>query len=134
MDIFVPFHQHLLIKCYVKNPPVEVDVLNKWLINLVETVGMRVLAGPTTAYVDDLGNEGLTGTITLSTSHSSLHVWSEYKLPMIQFDLYSCKSFKLDDVIKCFIPWGLIKVEWIMIDRNEFPVITSQGTIDYPLI
>ena len=53
---------------------------------------------------------------------------------MAQFDLYSCKSFKLEDVIKCFITWDLVKIEWIMIDRNEFPVITSQGTIDYPLV
>lgn len=50
---------------------------------------------------------------------------------MAQFDLYSCKPFELEDVIKCFIPWNLIKIEWIMIDRNGFPCITSQGTIEY---
>lgn len=134
MDIFVPYHQHLLVKCYAKNPPKEVDILNKWFINLVTSVGMKVVAGPTSVYVSDPGNEGLTGTVTLSTSHSSLHVWSEYELPMFQFDIYSCKEFTLEQVMSNFKDWGVVKAEWVMIDRNEFPVIISQGTIDYPLI
>lgn len=134
MDIFVPYHQHLLVKCYAKNPPREVDYLNKWFIELVDSVEMKVVAGPTSVYVSDPGNEGLTGTVTLATSHSSLHVWSEYEPPMFQFDLYSCKEFDIETVMSNFKDWDLIRAEWIMINRNEFPVITSQGTIDYPLI
>lgn len=134
MDIFVPYHQHLLIKCYAKNPPKEVGYLNQWFINLVDSVGMKVVAGPTSVYVSDPGNEGLTGTVTLATSHSSLHVWSEYEPPMFQFDLYSCKEFDIETVMYNFKDWDLIHVEWIIIDRNEFPVISSQGTIDYPLV
>ena len=128
MEKFNPYHQHLLVKCWVTNPPKEEEILNKWFINLVETVGMKVVAGPTSVYVSDPGNEGLTGTVTLATSHCSLHCWDNLELPMIQFDIYSCKCFALEQVMECFKPFGLVKAEWVMIDRNEKPTIISEGT------
>ena len=70
MDIFVPYHQHLLVKCFAKNPPKDVDYLNKWFKDLVDSVGMKVVAGPTSVYVSDPGNEGFTVTVTLATSHA----------------------------------------------------------------
>jgi S-adenosylmethionine/arginine decarboxylase-like enzyme len=130
MEKFNPYHQHLLVKCWVTNPPKKEEQLNKWFISLVETVGMKVVAGPTSVYVSDLGNEGLTGTVTLATSHASVHIWDKTEPPMVQFDIYSCKEFTIEQVMKCFDPWGLIKAEWVMIDRNSTPTITSQGIWD----
>ena len=130
MEKFTPYHQHLLVKCWVTNPPKKEELLNKWFNYLVETVGMKVVAGPTSVYVSDPGNEGLTGTVTLATSHASLHCWDKTEPPMVQFDIYSCKEFTLEQVMKCFEPWGLINAEWVMIDRNNAPTITSQGTWD----
>jgi S-adenosylmethionine/arginine decarboxylase-like enzyme len=127
MEKFTPYHQHLLVKCWVTNPPKKEELLNKWFKYLVETVGMKVVAGPTSVYVSDPGNEGLTGTVTLATSHASIHIWDNSEPPMVQFDIYSCKEFTLDQVMKCFDPWGLIRAEWVMIDRNSTPTITSQG-------
>lgn len=124
---FVPFHQHLLMKIWVTTPPKDVDVLNNWFENLVNKVGMKVVAGPTSVYVNDLGNEGLTGTVTLATSHASVHIWDHIQLPMIQFDIYSCKCFKLEDVVEQFEPWNVVKYEWVMIDRNDKPIITESG-------
>jgi len=122
---FVPYHQHLLMKIWIQNPPKEVEVLNKWFVDLVHKVKMEVVGGPTSVYVDYPGNEGLTGTVTLATSHASIHIWDHYNPAMAQFDIYSCKCFALEDVIEQFEPWGVLKYEWVMIDRNESPHITS---------
>jgi S-adenosylmethionine/arginine decarboxylase-like enzyme len=130
MEKFNPYHQHLLVKCWVTNPPKKEEQLNKWFTYLVDTVGMKVVAGPTSVYVSDPGNEGLTGTVTLATSHASLHCWDKTEPPMVQFDIYSCKEFTLEQVMKCFEPWGLIKAEWVMIDRNSKPTIISEGIWD----
>jgi len=125
---FVPYHQHLLMKIWIQHPPKEVEVLNKWFIDLVHKVKMEVVGGPTSVYVDFPGNEGLTGTVTLATSHSSIHIWDQQTPAMAQFDLYSCKSFTLTDVLEQFEDWGIVTVEWVMVDRNDKPVITSSGT------
>ena len=130
---FVPFHQHLLVKCWVTNPPKDVDVLNKWFIDLVATAGMHVVAGPTSVYVDYPGNEGLTGTVTLATSHASVHIWDSIVLPMVQFDIYSCKPFELKVVMGQFVNWGIINFEWMMIDRNNGLSVVSEGKWDYTM-
>lgn len=130
MEKFIPYHQHLLVKCWVTNPPKKEELLNKWFNYLVQSVGMKVVAGPTSVYVSDPGNEGLTGTVTLATSHGSLHCWDQLTPAMVQFDLYSCKEFTLEQVIKCFEPWGLISYSYVMIDRNDndFNII-SKGDV-----
>jgi S-adenosylmethionine/arginine decarboxylase-like enzyme len=115
------------MKVWLTNPPNEVSVLNEWFIQLVHKVKMEVVGGPTSVYVDFPGNEGLTGTVTLATSHSSIHIWDNYELPMAQFDIYSCKSFSLEDVMEHFKPWGMVRAEWVMIDRNDTPKIVSEG-------
>ena len=115
------------MKVWLTNPPKKVSVLNEWFIHLVHKVKMEVVGGPTSVYVDFPGNEGLTGTVTLATSHSSIHIWDNYELPMAQFDIYSCKSFSLEDVMEQFKPWGMVRAEWVMIDRNDTPKIVSEG-------
>ena len=116
---FVPFHQHLLVRCFVENPPRRVDELNSWFEELVTAVDMKRVAGPTSVYVDEPGNEGLTGTVTLATSHSSVHVWDVEEPYLIQFDIYSCRVFSLDTVMKMLERWGRISADWMMIDRND---------------
>lgn len=131
---FIPYHQHLLMKIWAKNPPKKVGVLNNWFTILVHKVKMEVVAGPTSVYVDAPGNEGLTGTVTLATSHASIHIWDHQDPAMIQFDIYSCKCFDLETVVEQFKEWDIIKYEWVMIDRNETPKIISEGTWNQELI
>jgi S-adenosylmethionine/arginine decarboxylase-like enzyme len=81
---------------------------------------MKVVAGPTSVYVDEPGNEGVTGTITLATSHAAIHVWDAKNPAMFQFDIYSCKDYDpnivLNHIDKNF---DLKEAYWSFIDRNE---------------
>lgn len=126
--MFVPNHLHLLVKGYVKNPPKETEVLNDWFVRLVEKVRMKVVSGPNSVYVDEPGNEGVTGTVTLATSHSSLHCWSELELPMFQFDLYSCSCFTPQEVLDHLNEFDMVSYEYIFIDRNEEMKIIEKGS------
>jgi S-adenosylmethionine/arginine decarboxylase-like enzyme len=117
---FIPYHTHLIVKGYIYNPPMNEEKLNEFFIDLVESVNMKVVAGPTSVYVDDLGNEGMTGTVTLATSHASLHVWSEENPSLFHFDLYSCSKFDHKKVLD-FIGdrFDMIDYKFWFIDRND---------------
>jgi S-adenosylmethionine/arginine decarboxylase-like enzyme len=118
--VFVPNHLHLLVKGYVKNPPKTAETLNVWLSELVSKVDMKVVAGPTSVYVDEPGNEGVTGTITLATSHAAIHVWDAEEPAMFQFDIYSCKDYDPNVVLNHIDNnFDLAEAYWSFIDRNK---------------
>lgn len=118
--MFIPNHLHLLVKGYLKNPPKAEEAVNEWLTQLVDTVGMKVIAGPTSVYVDEPGNEGITGTVTLATSHAAIHVWDAQQPAMFQFDIYSCKDYEPNIVLEHIDnSFGLEEAYWSFIDRNS---------------
>ncbi len=126
--MFIPNHLHLLVKGYITNPPKSEEILNQWFKELVSKVGMVVVAGPTSVYVNELGNEGITGTVTLATSHASIHVWDAIHPSMFQFDLYSCSDFTPEQVLNHINEhFNLQSATWQFIDRNdmEFKLIDS---------
>lgn len=125
--MFHPNHLHVLLKGTCKKPPLKEEDLNQWFKYLVESVRMKVVAGPTSVYVGDPGNEGLTGTVTLATSHASIHIWEKEDPPKFQFDLYSCSEFTVEEVIECLKSFDPIDVEWIFIDRNDWFKIIEGG-------
>jgi S-adenosylmethionine/arginine decarboxylase-like enzyme len=124
---FNPFHQHLLVKGKIKRTTKEVDELNKWLVDLVHKVGMEVLAGPNSVYCDHPGNEGITGTIVLSTSHASIHIWDAKEPAEFQFDIYSCKEFSPQTVLDHIDFFNLCEYEYIVVDRNQELRISESG-------
>ena len=127
--MFTPDHLHLLVKGHVKNPPKSEEILNQWFKELVNKVRMVVVAGPTSVYVDEPGNEGITGTVTLATSHAAIHVWDKQEPSMFQFDIYSCSCFEVTEVIEHLNQFELVDCEWLFIDRNEGLKITDKGSI-----
>jgi len=103
----------------MNTPPKEEAHLNEFFKKLVNKVRMVVVAGPTSVYINEEGNEGITGTVTLATSHASIHVWDVDKPSMFQFDLYSCSCFTAEEVLEELNSWfGLESANWIMLDRN----------------
>lgn len=125
--MFTPNHLHLLVKGHMKNPPKSEEVLNQWFKELVNKVRMVVVAGPTSVYVDEPGNEGITGTVTLATSHAAIHVWDKQDPAMFQFDIYSCSCFEASEVLEHLNKFELTDCEWLFIDRNEGLKITDSG-------
>ncbi len=117
--MFKPNHLHILVKGYMSSPPRREILLNEFFKSLVRKVGMKVVAGPTSVYVDEPGNEGLTGTVTLATSHASIHIWDKERPAMFQFDLYSCSEFTPNQIFEEIDYWfGLDSAHWVMFDRN----------------
>jgi len=116
---FVPNHLHLIVKGYMQDPPKSEEVLNDWFRSLVKKVRMEVVAGPTSVYVNEPGNEGITGTVTLATSHSAIHVWDKETPSLFQFDIYSCTCFSAEEVLEHLNQFGLVSYEYIYIDRND---------------
>lgn len=125
--MFTPNHLHLLVKGHMKNPPKSEEVLNQWFKELVNKVRMVVVAGPTSVYVDEPGNEGITGTVTLATSHAAIHVWDKQDPAMFQFDIYSCSCFEVVEVIDQLNKFDLTDCEWLFIDRNEGLNVVDSG-------
>lgn len=117
---FVPNHLHLIIRGFMKYPPTTEDSINSFLLELVEKVRMKILYGPHSVYCNDLGNEGVTGTVTLSTSHASIHVWDHVKPALFQFDLYSCSEFTSKEVLELLNErFHIFNTTYIFIDRNK---------------
>lgn len=112
-------HKHIIVTAHLSNPPDTAAQVDSWLIDLVAKVEMQVLFGPFSTRCDIPGNEGVTGIICLSTSHSSIHVWDKLERPFVKFDLYSCKDFSPEVVIDHLNQFGVVDYEYIILDRNN---------------
>lgn len=124
-------NKHVLITGYLAEAPgpAFVPELHDWFRRLVEAVDMKVLIDPICVWCDDEGNEGVTGMVGITTSHSSIHFWGseDDKPAFYKFDLYSCKDFTLDAVAEMLKEFGTTKFTYTVVDRtdDEHPVIDS---------
>lgn len=112
-------HKHLIIRAETKNTPTSPQWAHKWLIQLVEKIGMVICQGPITAYVNEEGNRGLTGLVVIETSHIALHCWDETDPGLFQLDVYTCGPMDeqlIFDELKQFDP---VKVEYKYLDREK---------------
>lgn len=111
-------HQHYLVDCFVKKPLIKVEDTINWLKKLVDTIDMKIVAGPIAAYCDSEGNEGITGSCCIATSHCSIHVWDKAEYPYMKLDVYSCQTFDeklIDSLLQEFEPYNIVSK---LIDRN----------------
>ena len=113
-------HRHLIVRAEVKNTPLLQDLqfIRNWIESLVDKIGMELLIPPQAAYCDKQKNRGVTALAGLTTSSLSLHIWDEVDPAIVQFDLYSCRSFILDDVLSEMNRFHLGRYEYYLLDRS----------------
>lgn len=113
-------HNQLLINGYSDTPPTHEAFIKQWMENLVQEIDMKIIQGPYTAYVTKQGNRGLTAIVMIETSHIALHVWDEDNPGMIQFDLYTCSTLPVQDVIDNLkLNLGLKDYSYMVIEREN---------------
>ena len=92
--------KHLIIDSEgTRSPSVldSVEYIYRFLEEIPKLTGMEVLIPPHVVRCHDHGNEGVTGVVVITTSHSSIHTWPNSGV--IKFDLYSCKDFDAEFII-----------------------------------
>lgn len=117
--MFKPIHKHLLIKGTAMNTLTDPDQGKQMLRDLVAAIRMTPVTPAQCIYVSDEGNEGLTGSINLATSHIAFHFWDKEKLLMA--DVYSCKNFDASVVTKVLNAYfeGFTEYGLLLIDREK---------------
>ena len=115
-------HKHLIVRADISWCPKEEDLnkISDWVRGLIKKIEMKLLAGPYTTYVNDIGNKGMTSVAIIETSHIALHIWDETQPGLLQLDVYSCADFNaqeiFDEVDKVF---KTLKMEYKFLDREK---------------
>lgn len=115
-------HKHLILRGEVANTPLLQDLhfLRSWTSSLIEAIGMEILIPPQAAYCDKVNNRGATVLAGLTTSSLTLHIWDDTDPAVLQFDLYSCKSFLIDDVLSKINVFSLGRYEYYLLNRDQY--------------
>lgn len=119
-DMALREHKHVIVRAYVNNPPTDGERLSEWCKEVVDSVGMKVIAGPLVVYGDMPGNAGYTAVTVLDFSHLAIHSWDEVSPGLIEFDLFSCKSFDVNIVIDKLEEFDIVSYSIMKVDRDDF--------------
>ena len=133
------FHRHLILNCIVRHNPASIETCRDWLDGLVPKIKMNILVPASCVRCDDPGNEGITGTVVITTSHAAFHYWSPRSdCPnRLSFCLYSCAPFDPQAVISHVDEfWSISESRHKLIDRDwdikdaleESPVAVGIGS------
>mgnify|MGYP003345908189 CR=1 FL=1 len=124
-------HKHMILNALVRSPIVTEESCKNWLRKLVEIIDMKILIEPVAKFCDTEGNEGVTGTVVIETSHASIHVWHKEEQPVIKMDVYSCKDFDSDAVVNLVREtMDIISCAYMIVDRNSvMPEVKQIGII-----
>ncbi len=111
--------KHIILRIEAKKPPTELE-LKPWVLELVEKIGMTILAGPISADVTTIpGNCGPTCVCIIETSHIAMHIWDEPKPALMQMDVYRCGDFSPTDICnKIMKDFDVTKIEYKYLNRE----------------
>lgn len=92
-------HNHLIYQAEIKENASVLKYTEKefsiFFNNLLNEIDMEVLIEPTFKFSHQ---KAWTGIIGIVTSHISFHFWTIEKY--VQFDIYSCKDFEINQTVK----------------------------------
>lgn len=119
-------HNQIILNGYIDNPFTSTDDAINWLKELVDKIGMNIVQGPYSSYVDVPGNRGITAMVMIETSHIAFHIWDEENPALLQFDLYTCSTLDSDLVIEEINKqMNLISYEYMVLERARGFNITA---------
>lgn len=124
-------HHQTIVVATVRRSPAEIlcDDLRAFLAELVEGIGMKTLFEPIAIH----GRYGFTGIVGIVTSHIAFHFFDSDQ--SLHFDVYSCKEYDLQMLLK-FIDryWGIDKADILFVRRDEGPKIERYTYVQNSLI
>jgi S-adenosylmethionine/arginine decarboxylase-like enzyme len=113
-------HNQLLVNGKSRRPMSGEKETIAWMKSLVEKIDMKIIQGPYASYVTKEGNRGVTCVVMIETSHIALHVWDEEDPALIQFDLYTCSTLPVEDVLDELVEtFDLEEYHFMVIERAE---------------
>ena len=112
-------HKHLLVRATINNHVSDTDTISTWILNLVETIQMKILHGPVSVYCNKTGNRGITAFAIIETSHIVLHTWDETDPATLQLDVYTCSELEIDLVFKALSIFQPITLDYKFLDREQ---------------
>lgn len=95
-----PQHKHLMIRGTVIDPPRATEDAIQWLRHFIDFLGMKVLQGPFSSYVNEDGNKGITAVAMIETSHIAFHIWDETSPALLQLDVYTCGELEVEKTLE----------------------------------
>lgn len=124
-------HLEIIIRSEIGKPPTEddLDKMNFWFRDLIDSIGMKILSGPHTVYCNKEGNRGYTGVCAIETSHLALHSWDEETPYILQLDLYTCSDLDVSIVIEKLMQFEPKKIHYMLIDKENKLELLEEKTI-----
>ena len=111
-------HKHMIIRAEVEEPPCE-EILRLWVKQLVDKLGMKILAGPISGNIDYMeGNNGPTCVVIIETSHIAVHVWTDVWPALMQVDVYTCGALDRGVVLDHLDTFSCRRVDVKVFDRE----------------
>jgi len=124
-------HKHLIIRAEINSPPSadDLDKMNFWFQDLIESIGMKILSGPHTVYCPVIGNRGYTGVCVIETSHVAIHTWDEDSPAVFQLDVYTCSELDVEIVFTKIKQFDPITIDYTLLDRDGDLVILEKNKL-----
>ena len=114
-------HKQLLLQGWIDRhqDSIKLESLVKQLCKVIKA---QVLGGPLSYYCDQPPNNmGWTCFLAIKQSHIIIHTWMDYVLmkEQMQIDIYSCKDFKVEDVLKFLKKKEVYDIKYKLINREK---------------